>query len=192
MRLPSSHIAVSPSSHCTAELRTFPRETQDFASLLLPITSLLLLPLFILPIAPASRDAKSCVSRPAISLSVPHPIALPDCAHSLVRRKILRLPSIRAAISPSSHSSAQLRIFPCETQDFASLLLPTTSLSLLSLFILPIAPASRDAKSCVSRPAISLSVPHLIALPDCAHSLVRRKILRLYLGWRHNMTWAGE
>ena len=192
MRLPSIHISFSPSSHRSAQLRNLPRETQDFASLLLPITSLLQLSLFIIPIAPARSDAKSCVSRPPISLSVPHPIALPDCAHSLVRRKILRLPSIRAAISPSSHSSAQLRTFPRETQNFASLLLPTTSLSLLSLFILPIPPASRDARFCVSRPAISLSVPHPIALPDCAHSLVRRKILRLYLGWHHNMTWAGE
>ena len=192
MRLPSSHVAVSPSSHCTAELRTFPCETQDFASLLLPITSLSLLSLFILPIAPASRDARFCVSRPAISLSVLHLIALPNCAHSLVRCKILRLPSIRAVVNPSSHSSAQLRTFPCETQDFASLLLPITSLSLLSLFILPIAPASRDARFCVSRPSISMSVPRLIALPNCAYSLVRRKILRLYLGWRHNMTWAGE
>ena len=192
MRLPSIHISFSPSSHRSAQWRNLPRETPDFASLLLPITSLLFLPLFILPIAPASRDAKSCVSRPSMPLSDPRLIALPDCSHSLVRRKILRLPSIRAAISPSSHSSAQLRTFPRETQNLASLLLPITSLSPLSLFILPIAPASRDARFCVSRPAISLSVPHIIALPDCAHSLVRRKILRLYLGWRHNMTWAGE
>ena len=99
---------------------------------------------------------------------------------------ILRLPSIRAAISPSSHSSAELCIFPCETQNFASLLLPTTSLSLLSLFILPIAPASRDARFCVSRPAVSLSFLHLIALPDCSHSLVRRKILRLYFCQPHH------
>ena len=51
-----------------------------------------------------------------------------------------------------------------------------------SLFIIHMASASRDAKSCVSRAKICLSISCFIALPHWTYLLVRCKILCLYFG----------
>ena len=65
-------------------------------------------------------------------------------------------------------------------QDFASLLWLDASISVIFICICLMAPACRDAKFCVSRPAMPLLVHHLVALFKRAYLLVRRKILRLY------------
>ena len=101
--------------------------------------------------APACRDARFCVSRPAMPLLVHHLIALFN----------RDLP-------------------PCETQNLASLLWQDASVSVIFMCISLMASACRDAKFCVSRSIMPLLVHHLIALFNWAYLLVRRKILRLY------------
>jgi len=101
--------------------------------------------------APACRDAKSCVSRPTYSDTRKQHIANNKSIYPLVRRKILRLYFSMPA---------------CDIMPF-----PT---------FITMASACRDAKSCVSRPAYSDTRKQHIANNKSIYPLVRRKILRLY------------
>ena len=101
--------------------------------------------------APASRDAKSCVSRAMTAYHHRHIIIHTHCADLLGRRKILRL-YFSSNTNSNQHSSPYHHI----------------------------APASRDAKSCVSRAMTAYYRQHIIIHTYCADLLGRRKILRLY------------
>ena len=101
--------------------------------------------------APACRDAKFCVSR-ATRRKYKQSTTHRFKAHFLlVRRKILRL-YFSSITNSNQHSSPLNRN----------------------------APASRDAKSCVSRAMTVYHHRHIITHTHCTYLLVRRKILRLY------------
>ena len=101
--------------------------------------------------APASGDAKFCVSRAMTAYYRRHIITHTHCADLLGRRKILRL-YFSYRTNSNQHSSPYHHI----------------------------APASRDAKSCVSRAMTAYYRRHIIIHTHCADLLGRRKILRLY------------
>ena len=101
--------------------------------------------------APACRDAKFCVSRATWRAGCLCFIPCISCASLLGRRKILRLPSNVTGWLSVCYTVCILRIFACETQDFASLLCWfATGKYGFSQFI-TMASACRDAKFCVSR-----------------------------------------
>ena len=101
--------------------------------------------------APASRDAKFCVSRATTVYHHRHIITHTHCTYLLVRRKILRL-YFSSDTNSNQHSSPLNRN----------------------------APACRDAKSCVSRATHHKHKQSTTHRFKAHFLLVRRKILRLY------------
>ena len=99
-----------------------------------------------------SRDAKSCVSRPVPCRHAHAIIRCQQTHFSLVRRKILRL----YMLPPPLSSTANISYYTQSNQ-------------------------SRDAKSCVSRPVPCRHAHAIIRCQQTHFSLVRRKILRLYM-----------
>ena len=74
-----------------------------------------------------------------------------SCASLLVRRKILPLPSNVTGWLSVCYAVCILRIFACETQDFASLLCWFATGKYGFSQIIAVASACRDARFCVSR-----------------------------------------
>ena len=101
--------------------------------------------------ASACRDAKFCVSRAMWRVGCLCFIPCISCASLLVRRKILRLTSNVTGWLSVCYAVCILRIFACETQDFASLLCWFATGKYGFLQIITMALACRDAKFCVSR-----------------------------------------
>ena len=132
------------------------------------------------PAAPASRDAKSCVSRADTAYFHRHTSAPQYRAKLLVRRKILRLYFICTHFHWQTSTQPYRAKLTRETQDFASLLyLHTLSLANIRAAISHNVP-SGDAKSCVSTLFVHTFIGKHTRCHIAQSSLVRRKILRLY------------
>ena len=92
----------------------------------------------------------------------------------------MRLPSNVASWLSAYYPIYILRIFACETQDFASLLSWFATGKYGFSQIIAVASACRDARFCVSRAMWRAGCQCVTPFVYCASLLVRRKILRLY------------